>query len=133
MASNKDGTRLKEIYHGYIACLNAQDWAALGRFVQEDAHYNEKRIGLAGYREMLESDFAAIPDLRFDIRLLVCDPPYVSSRLWFDCTPRGDLFGFPVNGKRVSFAENVIYAFRDDRIARVWSVIDKIALRAQIG
>lgn len=123
---------LADTYRAYIACLNAQDWRSLGRFVAEDAVHNGAALGLAGYRAMLERDFAAIPDLRFEIALLVVEPPLVASRLQFDCTPRGELFGLPVNGRRVSFAENVFYAFRGDRIAEVWSVIDKAAIAAQL-
>jgi predicted ester cyclase len=58
---------LSDIYRGYIACLNQQDWPNLGKFVHEHVHYNGERIGLPGYREMLEDDFRAIPDLYFDI------------------------------------------------------------------
>jgi predicted ester cyclase len=123
---------LADTYRAYIACLNAEDWGSLGRFVAEDAVHNGAALGLAGYRAMLERDFAAIPDLRFDIALLVVEPPRVASRLQFDCTPRGELFGLPVNGRRVAFAENVIYEFRGDRIAEVWSVIDKAAIAAQL-
>ncbi len=38
---------------------------------------------------MLEEDFRAIPDLHFDIQLLISEPPRVASRLRFDCTPKG--------------------------------------------
>ena len=62
---------LSDIYRGYIACLNKQDWSHLGQFVHQEVHYNGKRIGLSGYRAMLEEDFRAIPDLHFDIRLLI--------------------------------------------------------------
>lgn len=124
---------LSEIYRSYIACLNEQDWASLPRFVQEDVCYNGKRIGLSGYREMLQADFRAIPDLSFDIHLLVAEPPRVASRLRFDCTPTGRLFGLPVNGKRVSFTENAFYEFRDERIEKVWSVIDKAAIESQLS
>ncbi|MFC5756102.1 ester cyclase [Rhizobium sp. GCM10022189] len=125
-------TELSDLYRGYIACLNSQDWPNLSNFVHEDVSYNDKRIGLSGYRQMLEGDFRAIPDLSFDIGMLVCEPPRVASRLLFDCTPKGMLFGLPVNGKRVRFAENVVYAFMDGRIFEVWSVIDKAAIEAQL-
>ena len=59
-------TNLADIYRGYIACLNAQDWPSLGQFVHADAHHNGRRLGLSGYQAMLERDFAAIPDLRFE-------------------------------------------------------------------
>ena len=123
---------LAELYRGYIACLNAQDWANLGRFVDEEVRYNGERIGLSGYRRMLEGDFEAIPDLRFAIELLVSEPPRVAARLHFDCRPRAMLFGLKVNGKRVSFAENVFYEFRNARICEVWSIIDKAELAAQL-
>jgi predicted ester cyclase len=125
-------TDLAEIYRGYIACLNRQDWPKLGQFVDDDAIHNGRRIGLSGYREMLERDFEEIPDLCFNIRMLVSDPPYIASRLDFDCTPKGTFLGLQVNGNRVSFSENVIYQFRGGKIVQVWSVVDKAAIEAQL-
>ena len=130
IAMTKDD--LSEIYRGYIACLNKQDWSHLGQFVHEEVHYNGERIGLSGYLKMLEGDFRSIPDLYFNIQLLISEPPRVASRLSFNCTPKGILFGLPVNGKRVSFAENVFYEFRNERIEQVWSVIDKAAIESQL-
>jgi predicted ester cyclase len=123
---------LSDIYRDYIACLNKQAWPNLGQFVHEEVHYNGERVGLSGYREMLEGDFCAIPDLHFNIHLLISEPPHVASRLRFDCTPKGTLFGLHVNGKRISFTENVFYEFRDERIEKVWSVIDKTAIASQL-
>jgi predicted ester cyclase len=123
---------LSDIYRRYITCLNKQDWSNLGQFVHEEVHHNGERLGLSGYCKMLEEDFRAIPDLYFDIELLVSEPPRLASRLSFDCTPKGVLFGLPVNGKRVSFAENVFYEFNDDRIEKVWSIIDKAAIASQL-
>jgi predicted ester cyclase len=125
-------TDLSDLYRGYIACLNRQNWSKLKQFVHDDVHYNGQRIGLPGYREMLERDFQEIPDLCFTIQLLMSDPPYIASRLGFDCTPKGKFLDLPVNGRRVSFAENVFYEFREEKIVQVWSVIDKAAIEAQI-
>ncbi|EEQ96477.1 ester cyclase [Brucella sp. ZJ1_1] len=123
---------LAEIYRDYIACLNRQDWDDLGLYVHEEAVHNGRALGLDGYRRMLEQDFEAIPDLRFNIELLVSEPPRIASRLQFDCTPKAMLFGLPVNGRRVRFAENVFYEFETTLIRRVWSVIDKAAIEAQL-
>jgi len=125
-------TDLSDVYRGYIACLNEQDWPKLEQFVHDDVYYNGQRIGLLGYREMLERDFYEIPDLYFDIQLLISDPPYIASRLEFDCTPKGKFLRLHVNGKRVSFTENVFYEFRREKIWQVWSVIDKAAIEAQL-
>jgi predicted ester cyclase len=104
----------------------------LEQFVHEDVNYNDRRIGLSGYREMLERDFFEIPDLYFNIHLLISNPPHIASRLGFDCTPKGKFLGLDVNGKRISFTENVFYEFRSEKIGRVWSVIDKAAIEAQL-
>jgi predicted ester cyclase len=125
-------TDLSDIYRDYIACLNKQDWPKLEQFVHDEVYYNGRRIGLSGYRGMLERDFHEIPDLYFNIHLLIADPPYIASRLGFDCTPKGKFLGLEVNGKRVSFTENVFYEFRGEKIGQVWSVIDKAAIEAQL-
>ena len=125
-------TDLSEIYRDYIACLNKQDWLKLEKFVHDDVYYNGRRIGISGYREMLERDFHEIPDLYFDVQLLISDPPHIASRLGFDCTPKAKFLGLHVNGKRVSFTENVFYEFRREKIEQVWSVIDKAAIEAQL-
>ena len=124
---------LSVIYRDYIACLNRQDWPNLGRFVHEAARHNGRRLELSGYREMLEQDFRDIPDLHFSIALLIADPPFIASRLAFECAPTGVFLGLPVNGKKISFTENVFYEFRGGKIAEVWSVIDKAAIEAQLS
>jgi predicted ester cyclase len=124
---------LADRYRAYIACLNRRDLAGLGAYVDDAVEHNGRPFGLAGYRAMLERDFREIPDLRFSIALLVAEPPQVAARLAFDCTPVGRFLGLPVDGRRVAFAENVFYAYAGTRIRRVWSVIDKAAIEAQLG
>lgn len=126
------GPPLAERYRSYIDCLNRQDWANLGDFVGGDVVHNDRQVGLEGYRAMLERDYREIPDLRFNIDFLVVEPPHVASRLLFDCRPKGRFLGLAVDGRRVAFAENVIYAFRDGLIRRVWSIVDKAAIEAQL-
>ena len=125
-------TDRSDVYRDYIACLNKQDWPKLGQFVDDEAVHNGRRVGLSGYRDMLVRDFDEIPDLYFNIQMLISDPPYIASRLGFDCTPKGTFLGLPINGKRVSFTENVFYEFRSEKIREVWSVIDKAAIEAQL-
>jgi predicted ester cyclase len=125
-------TDLPEVYRNYIACLNKQDWTRLEQFVHDEVFYNGQQFRIQKYREMLEKDFYEIPDLYFNIQLLISEPPYVASRLGFDCTPKRKFLGLHVNGKRVSFTENVFYEFRGEKIDQVWSVIDKAAIEAQL-
>ena len=123
---------LDEIYREYIACLNSQDWQNLACFVSDEVVHNGRRLGLSGYRSMLVHDFEQIPDLHFSIHLLVCEPPHVAARLAFDCAPQGTFLGLDVNGRQVSFTENVFYRFQTGKITEVWSVIDKAAIEVQL-
>ncbi|KVF59947.1 MULTISPECIES: ester cyclase [Burkholderia] len=125
-------TDLATRYRAYIDCLNRQDWSSLGEYVSDDVIHNGRPLGLAGYRAMLEQDFRDIPDLRFDIRLLVCEPPHVACRLRFACAPKGTFMGLAVDGRKVTFAENVFYEFHEGKIRQVWSVIDKAAIEQQL-
>jgi predicted ester cyclase len=123
---------LSGLYRDYIACLNQQDWSQLDRFVHDDVRRNGQRLGLSGYRAMLERDFHEIPDLHFDIQLLISEPPRIASRLAFNCTPKAKFLGLDINGRRVSFTENVFYEFREGKIWQVWSIVDKAAIEAQL-
>ncbi len=124
---------LLNLYRAYIACLNRRAWAELGQYVDDDVEHNGRPLKLSGYRAMLAQDFADIPDLRFDIQLLASSPPLVAARLAFKCSPKAKFLGLSVNGRTVSFAENVFYEFKRSKIASVWSVIDKAAIEAQLA
>ncbi|MCQ4263536.1 ester cyclase [Stutzerimonas stutzeri] len=124
---------LSGIYRAYIDCLNARDWSNLGRFVHDEVRHNGSRIGLAGYRRMLENDYATIPDLHFNIELLISEPPRVACRLRFNCSPAARFLDLDVDGRKVSFAENVFYEFSGPKIVEVHSVIDKPAIETQLS
>lgn len=81
---------------------------------------------------MLLKDLQDIPDLSFNIQLLVCSSSLVAARLAFKCSPKGEFLGLSVGGRTVSFTENVFYEFRHSKIASVWSIIDKAAVEAQL-
>ena len=105
------------VYRDYIACLNRQDWVELGRFVRDDVRHNGRSFGLTGYRVMLEGDFDAISI--FISRSRSSSPKRLMWRaVRFDRTPKAMLFGLPVNGKRISFCENVIYEFLSEKSPR---------------
>ncbi|MGC9959244.1 ester cyclase [Roseiarcus sp.] len=127
-----DSSSLSKLYRAYIDCLNRQDWEALGQFVDDEVEHNGRPLKLSGYRDMLVRDFEDIPDLRFNIQLLASSPPLIAARLAFKCSPKGKFLGLSVDGRVVSFAENVFYEFKRAKIASVWSVIDKAAIEAQL-
>ena len=123
----------REFYRAYIDCLNRQDWDELGRYVADDVKHNGRALGLSGYRSMLIKNFEDIPDLRFVVVRLACDPPLIAARLMFDCSPKRRFLGLEINGQRISFAENVFYEVQGGKIIDVFSVIDKTSIENQIA
>lgn len=101
-------------------------------FVSQNVRYNDEYVGLSGYREMLENNYREIPDLHFQVTMLLCESPNIASRLSFNCTPVATFLGLCVNGQKVSFTENVFYLFDTGKIEAVWSIVDKAAIEAQL-
>ncbi|HEX6342279.1 ester cyclase [Umezawaea sp.] len=119
-------------YRGYLDCLNERRFDDLGRFVHDPVVHNDRRLGLAEFQDLLRRDAAEIPDLRYEIGLLVIAGDEVACRIDFECTPKS-FRGMPRAEGRISFAEHVFYRFREGRIARVRSLVDLDAIRAQLG
>lgn len=123
---------LRELYTAYIGCLNNRDWAELALYVDQDVCRNGQYLGLDGYRDMLLNDCRLIPDLQFDVKMLIVDCPYLFSRIQFDCSPLDGFMGLSFGGVRVSFFEHVVYQFRNGRIFDVRSILDKSAVESQL-
>lgn len=114
--------QLERIYRDYIATLNGRRFDDLHRFVHDRLTYNGEEWTRETYRALLADDVRKIPDLQYEIQLLVVDSDRVSCRLWFDCTPQQVFLGIDAEGRRISFAEHVFYHFREGRIDSVWSL-----------
>ena len=123
---------LAATYRAYIACLNGRDLDRLGDYVGHFAVHNGNSIGLTGYRAMLEGNYRDIPDLRFNVEIMLTDSSTVASRLRFDCRPRADFLGLRIDGRHVVFHENVFYRFADGKIQEVWSLIDRDEIEKQL-
>ena len=123
---------LEETYRSYIAALNERRLDELDEFVHERLTYNGEPWSREQYRSLLAGDVRNIPDLHYDIQLLVVGPDHIACRLWFDCRPQREFLGIDASGRRVSFAEHVFYRFRASKIEHVWSLIDTDAIRRQL-
>jgi predicted ester cyclase len=123
---------LEARYLAYLDALNDRRFSVLDEFVQDELTYNDEVLTRQEYSDMIAADTRAVPDLRFDVRLLVTNEDVVACRLWFDCTPTGTFFGLAPTGRRISFCEHVFYRFRAGRIAQVWSLIDRDAVATQL-
>ncbi len=75
----------------------------------------------------------AFPDLHYEIRDIVATDDAVVMRVRMTGTHRGDLFGLPPTGKRISVDQINIERIRGGRIAEHWRVTDELSLMKQLG
>ena len=85
------------------------------------------------YQDLIARNIAAIPDLYFNIHLLIANRDQIACRLHFDCTPQSEFLGLQPTGKSISFSEHVFYRFRDGKIYEVWSLLDRPAIEKQLA
>ena len=102
------GEQLDDIYRDYIAALNGRRFDDLDRFVHDRLTYNGEEWARDRYKALLADDLQKIPDLHYEIQLLVVRSDHVACRLWFDCTPQQVFLGIDAGGRRVSFAEHSV-------------------------
>jgi predicted ester cyclase len=124
---------LEQRYRAYLAALNERRFEDLDQFVHDRLTYNDEPMTRRQYRDLIADDVAAVPDLVFDVGMLVVADYEVACRLMFDCTPEHEFLGFSPNGQRIAFTEHVFYRYREGRIANVWSLIDRKAIEQQLA
>ena len=120
-------------YRRYISYLNNRRLNELDEFVHEELTYNGAPETRADYRTRIAEDVAAIPDLYFDVHLIVVGGDQIACRLFYNCTPQSEWLGLQPNGKSISFAEHVFYKFRDGKIYEVWSLLDVPSIAKQLA
>ena len=119
-------------YGRYISYINNRRLDELDEFVHEELTYNGEPETRADYRARIAGDVATIPDLYFDVQLLVVGDQ-IACRLFYNCTPQSEWLGLQPNGQSISFAEHVFYKFRDGKIYEVWSLLDVPSLAEQLA
>ncbi len=120
-------------YRRYISYLNDRRLDELDEFLHEELTYNGEPETRADYRERIAGDVAAIPDLYFDVHLIVVCGDQIACRLFYNCTPQSEWLGLQPNGESISFAEHVFYKFRDGKIYEVWSLLDVASIAEQLA
>lgn len=126
-------TENEATYRHYIRCLNDHLTGDLSEFVHEELIYNGRPMTRLDYQNLIAADIAAIPNLHFDVRLLLVDGDQIACRIHFECTPQSEFLGLKPNGRSISFTEHVFYRLHDGKIAEVWSLLDRPAIKQQLA
>ena len=72
-------------------------------------------------------------DKQLDLHVLVIDDEHAACYWTMEWTQRGDFFGTPADGKRLTMRGGDFYRLRDGRIAETWHVEDMLGIFMQLG
>ena len=83
----------------------------------------EKAGGPDGFAGFVRQIRAALPDLQATIQAMVAEGDYVAMWNTATATHRGELFGLPPSGKRISMKDFHFFRFRDGKIIEHWNQV----------
>lgn len=89
--------------------------------------------GIARFRQYRERIRAAFPDFHNHIEELVGEGDKVAAHLTYTGTHRGELFGFPGTGRKISYQGLAVFQLREGKIVRGFVLGDTETLKRQLA
>lgn len=89
--------------------------------------------GREGFKPLMQTFFAAFPDLQIIIDDMIAQPNRAGVRARMIGTHQGEIFGLQPTGKSVSIALHEFHHFDGDRISHTWHLEDWFGMLHQIG
>ncbi len=117
--------------------LNAGEIEASGKFFHDDVveqvPFPGQGPGLSGLKDVLRGLRTAFPDMHWSVDEQIESEDKVVSRFNWSGTHRGEFFGVPATGRRVSVWGLVVDRFVGDKIKDTRIIMDALGLMAQMG
>lgn len=92
-----------------------------------------ERRGVEGFIDYMRSVHAALGEYRCIVEELVAAETSAAAHMTFTGIHRGDFFGMPATGRRITWAGAAFFTVVDGRIATLWVLGDVDGLKAQLG
>lgn len=121
-------------FYDEVFCRHNLDRVA--RYMQPDyrQHNPDAAQGIEGFLEFHRGFFAAMPDVRSTINMMVAEGDLVFVYSTYTGTHTGEGFlGHAPTGNRICFDVVDMFRFRDGKLCEHWDVADTRALFTQVG
>ena len=89
--------------------------------------------GIAEFKQYVNHIRSAFPDFHNNTEELIGEGDKVAARLTYTGTHRGELFGFPGSGARVTYHGLAIFQFKENKIIRGFVLGDTETLKRQLA
>ena len=127
----------KAFFQQFIDAMNAKDVTIIDRLMSADFVDHNLLPGQApgpqGMKDMMSMFFAAFPDLKSTIDLLLAEGDLVTGHMTTEGTHTGDFMGMPGTGKKVSFSEVHTVRIANGKATEHWGLADSMAMMQQLG
>ena len=90
-------------------------------------------VGSAGFKRYVDRIRSAFPDFHNHIEELIAEGDKVAARLTYTGTHRGELFGFPGTGRKITYEGLAVFAGQGGKIVRGFVLGDTEALKRQLA
>lgn len=110
---------------------------AIDKYLADDFELGHPFPGVSadrdGFKQFAAMMRSAFPDLTNTVEGDFASGDRVVQRWTATGTHKGELFGAPATGRKVTFPGISVYQIRDGRIQRDWSVADIMGMMQQLG
>ena len=89
--------------------------------------------GIAGFKKYVDRIRSAFPDFHNHIEELIAEGDKVAARLTYTGTHRGELFGFPGTGRKITYEGLAVFAGQGGKIVRGFVLGDTETLKRQLA
>jgi steroid delta-isomerase-like uncharacterized protein len=89
--------------------------------------------GIAGFKQYRERIRSVFPDFHNHIEELVAEGDQVAAHLAYSGTHRGELFGFPGTGRKITYQGLALFGFQEGKIVRGFVLGDTETLKRQLA
>ena len=83
----------------------------------------QKKGGPDGFANFVKTIREALPDINAAIQTMVAEGDYVAMWNTATATHRGELFGMPPSGNRISMKDFHFFRFKDGKIVEHWNQV----------
>jgi steroid delta-isomerase-like uncharacterized protein len=89
--------------------------------------------GIAEFQQYVNHIRSAFPDFHNHVEELIAEGDKVAARLTYTGTHRGELFGFPSSGRKISYQGLAIFEYKESKIVRGYVLGDTESLKRQLA
>jgi steroid delta-isomerase-like uncharacterized protein len=138
-AANAEAKRNEQLGRRYFeevwnrGNLNALDQLIAPNYVNHTPSTPNPPPGPAGLKPIVQAMRQGFPDLHYEIKDVVATKDAVVLRVVMTGTHRGDLFGLPATGRKVTVNQINIEHIEHGQIVEHWRVTDELSLMKQLG